>query len=137
MVITVEIRQVFSSEEECSYYFLDLFPTANARVFTYVVEDKANNITDLVRYLIHPDRRGFLCVSYTVVIATQSPTKQLIMDALVCARKNHATYLNIYQHNIESDILLSLSFRQERHTTCHLYNYRYHEIPQHKFWVAM
>ena len=49
-----EIRQVFSSEEECSYYFLNLFPTAseyNVQVFTYVVQNKTNNITDLVRYL--------------------------------------------------------------------------------------
>ena len=132
-----EIRQIFRSEEECSYYFLNLFPTANVRVFTYVVQNKAKNITDLVRYLIHTDSQGSIYATYTVVIATQSPTKQLIIDALVCARKAYATYLNIYQHNIESDVLSSLSFYQEKHSPCHLYNYKHHEIPQHKFWFTL
>ena len=83
------------------------------------------------------DSQGFLYANFTVVISTQSPVKQLIMDALVCARNNGATSLNIYQHNIESEILSSLFFYEERCSTCHFYNYKYIEIPQHKIWFTI
>ena len=123
-----EIRQVFNSKE-ISYVFL-----LQKNVFTYVVEDKSNIITDLVSY------RLLLYVPQTnahidTVVSTQSPVKQLIIDALVCARENGASEASIYQHTIESDILTSLSFQPyENNATIHFYNYRYPEISQTKFW---
>ena len=107
-----EIRQVFTSEEECSYYLLDMCSSVSkysVQVFTYVVQNKSNNITDLVRYILHFDEQGFSPASSTVVMSTQSPAKQLIMDALVCARKDGADCMTMHQHDIASDILTSLS----------------------------
>ena len=119
-----EIRQVFNSEEEISYNFLHKF------AYTYVIEDKSNNITDLVNYrLLHMSNT----IAYiTAVISTQSPVKQLITDALVCARNNGASSAVISQRNLEGDVLTSLSFQLAYHYTFHFYNYRYHEISQTK-----
>ena len=119
-----EISEVFNSEEEISYNFLNNF------IFTYVVEDKPNNITDLVSYrLIHlTDTIAHI----TTVVSTQSPVKLLITDALVCARENGASGAGIVQFNIESDILTSLSFQPASQHIFHFYNYRYHEISQSK-----
>ena len=125
-----EIRQVFTSEEEFSHNFL-----LQKYVHTYVVEDKSNNITDLVSYVLpyYVDQTRAVALIATVV-STQSPAKQLIIDALVCARENGAVTVIVCQHNIESDILASLSFQPSRSLTYHFYNYRYHEILQAKFW---
>ena len=130
-----EIRQVFKSEEEFAHYFLDLHPPASehVQVFTYVVQNKANNITDIVRYL---QNYVFLSAFSTLVISTCSPAQQLLMDALVCARNSGATSLTIKQHDIESDILSSLSFQQLQDSVFHTYNYKYFELPNHKVWFA-
>ena len=126
-----EIRQVLNSEE-VFHKFL------NKDVHTYVVEDKSKNITDLISYLVplmHQAHAGI-----TTVVSTQSPVKQLLIDALVCARENGATAVSINQYNIESDILASLSFEPFRYQTYHFYNYKYHEISQaglHTFEVLL
>ena len=134
-----EIRQVLKNEEECSYCFLDMSqdgPNLNVQVFTYVVQNKSNEITDLVRYLLYSNEQGPICASSIVLVSMVSPVEQLIVDTLVCARKSGATYAVIHQHDIRSDILLSLSFQQEQGISGHLYNYKYFEIPYHKFWFA-
>ena len=124
-----EIRQVFNSEDEISYVFL-----LQKNVLTYVVEDKSNIITDLVSYsLLHYVPRTYAAID--TVVSTQSPVKELIIDALVYARENGAIEASIYQRYIESDILTSLSFQpHQNNTTIHFYNYRYPEISQTKFW---
>ena len=122
-----EIGQVFNSEEEFAHNFL-----LQKYLVTYVVEKKANSVTDLI-----------CCTSSTstsdigifTVVSTQSPVKQLIIDALVCARKNGAGRVLISQHNIETDILTSLSFQPLRFDAFHFYNYKYHEILWAKFWI--
>ena len=120
-----EIRQVFSSEEEISYNFL-----LQKFIFTYVVEDKFNNITDLISYTLFPVPHNSAYVY--VVVSTQSPVKELITDALVCARENGASVAAIAQCNIDSDILTSLSFQPYEYCILSFYNYRYHEISQAK-----
>jgi len=115
-----EIRQVFNSEEEFAHHF----PLQKWK-FTYIVEDKTNNITDLVSFLLHVPNP---IANITTVVSTQSPVKQLIIDAFVCARENGAKEVTIRQYNIESDILASLSFQPLDYGTCRCYNYRYHEI---------
>ena len=120
-----EIKQMFHSEEEISYLFL-----LQKYVFTYVVEDKSNIITDLVSYNEHQPYAYI-----TTVVSTQSPVKQLIIDALVCIREDSASEASINQHNIESDILTSLSFQPYQNNTIHFYNYRYPEITQAKIWI--
>ena len=128
-----EIRQVFDSEEEVLHYLL--CPIVPNYAFTYVVENKANNITDLVKYLVF---RKPSYVNITTVISTQSPMKQLIIDALVCARNEGVTgHATIHQFNIRDKILSSLSFQQVNVGTCHIYNYKYHEIPHDRFWFTM
>ena len=123
-----EIRQVINSEEEFAHNFL-----LQEYVHTFVVEDKSNNITDLVCYILRTLLYGSnSCYSYniTTVVSTQSPVKQLIIDALVhvCARENCG--VTIHRYDIESDILASLSFLPSGSLTYHFHNYRYHEISQ-------
>ena len=123
-----EIRQVFNSEEEFAHTFL-----LQKFIFTYVIEDKPNNITDLLSYkLFNVPYRSILI---DTVVSTQSPVKQLITDALVCARENGPSVAAITQRSIESDILDSLSFQPFDDPAYHFYNYRYHEISQAKFGV--
>lgn len=90
-----------------------------------------------MRYLLHYDEQHSLSASSTVVMSTQSPAKQLILDALVCARKDGAEYMTMYQYDITSDALSSLSFQQVKYTTCHIYNYKHVEIPHHKYWFPV
>ena len=125
-----EIRQVVNSEEEFSQIFL-----LRKDMCTYVVEDKSNNVTDLVCYTLpyYVDQTQPFALIPTVV-STQSPVKQLIIDALVCARENGAVTVTMCQHIIESDILASLSFLPSESKTLHFYNYKYHETSQGKIW---
>ena len=74
-----EISQMFNSDEEISDKFV-----LQKCVYTYVVEDKPNNITDLVSYSLFGMTHS--TVRIDIVVSTQSPVKQLITDALVCAR---------------------------------------------------
>ena len=123
-----EIRQVFNSEEEFAHNFL-----LHKRMLTYIVEGKSNNVTDLICYISSYDvKQSHIFI--TAVVSTQSPVKQLIIDALVCARENGTKMASIFQHNIESDILASLSFLPSGYETYSFCNYRYHEISQTKFW---
>ena len=121
-----EIREVLNGEE-VSHKFL------NKYVYTYVVEDKSKNITDLISYSLPYMHQIYADI--TAVVSTQSPVKQLLIDALVCARENGTRTASVYQHDIKSDILASLSFLPSEHNTIHFYNYRYHEISQAKFWI--
>ena len=121
-----EISQVFNSEEEVSHYFL-----LQKFVFTYVVEDKPNNITDLVIYKMLRASHTSAGIHIGPVVSTQSPVKQLITDALVCGRENGANGAVISQCNIENDILTSLSFQPFDQRTVCFYNYEY-EISQAK-----
>jgi len=97
-------------------------------VITYVVEGKFNNVTDLVCCLFINDPPPSLHIAK--VISTQTPIKQLIIDALVCAREKGVSEVKINQYHINSDILASLSFQPSRSI---FYNYSYHEISQTKF----
>ena len=132
-----EIRQVFNSEDEISHVFL--FPTVPNVVFTYVVEHETNNITDLVSFRLMQKPLGFAHV--TTVASTKSAVKQLIMDTLVCVKNNcveefGAKMMLISQCNIDPDVLSSLSFQYVgEHINYYTYNYRYHEIPEAKFWL--
>ena len=129
-----EIRQVFNSEEEFAHAFL--CPAVPNHVFTYVVENEANNITDLVSF-----RCVALVTSNSAVISTvastQTPVKQLIIDALVCAKESGSKALAIHQY-IKSDVLSSLSFQHVLSDNLYflIYNYKYHEVPDSKLWCS-
>ena len=126
-----EIRQVFTSEEEFSHYFL--CPAVPNFVFTYVVENETNNITDVVSY--HLRTTDKMHANITTVVSTHSPVEQLIMDVLTCARDEGAKYVIIQQYNIESDVLLSLSFQPlslSLSTMLYFYNYNYLVLSQTK-----
>ena len=121
-----EIRQVFDGEEFAHNFLLQKY------VVTYVVKDKPNSVTDLICCTSLTSTRD---IGISSVVSTQTPVKQLIIDALVCARENGAGQVSISQHNIESDILISLSFQQLQYVKFHFYNYNYHEISQAKVWT--
>ena len=130
-----EIRQVFNSEEEFAHAFL--CPAVPNHVFTYVVENETNNITDLV---------SFRCVALvtsndaviTTVASTQTPVKQLIIDALVCAKESGSKAVAIHQYDIKYDVLSSLSFQHVLSDNLYflIYNYKYHEVPDSKLWYS-
>ena len=128
-----EIRQVFNSEEEFVHKFL--CPTVKNILFTYVVENETNGITDLIALRLHNEiSMQFAC---TALVSTQSPVRQLITDALVCAKENGALELQIPQRAIKSEILSSLSFQYQGESTCLvIYNYRYHEVPPSEVWYV-
>ena len=123
-----EIRQVFNSEEEFAHSFLH--PTVVNYVYTYVVENETN-ITDLVSFQLANNHMVF---GFTAVASTQSPLKQLIIDALVCAKELGAKALTIENWNIEPDVLPSLSFHYDFSSCFSIYNYKYHEISETRVW---
>ena len=130
-----EIRQVFNSEEEFAHMFLS--PTVPNNVFTYIVENKTRNITDIVSYSLAPDNAGTLSATITTVASTETAVKQLIVDAIESARDHGAKFISLLQLNIKSDILLSLLFQKVRSITCCFLNYYYPEVPQDKVWFAV
>ena len=125
-----EIRQVFISEEEFMYHFLSATPLSS--MITYIVENETNNITDLVSFRFKDVSHGDVMI--TAVVSTQSPVKQLIIDALVCVKENGGKSLLILQNDIKPDVLVSLSFQYAHTLTYSIYNYRYHEISGNKFY---
>ena len=128
-----EIRQVFTSEEEFAHYYL--CPTIpNYAVFTYAVENEANTITDLVSLRLASKTRMTFMI--TTVASTQSPLKQLIIDALVCAKELGAKELVIKNWNIKPDVLSSLSFQEQISICFSIYNYKYYEISEARTWYC-
>ena len=126
-----EIRQVFNGEEEFAYHFRLCSAVPNY-VCTFVVENEANDITDLISFSLMNDYTPF---AITTVVSTQSPLKQLIIDALVCAKDLGAKSLAIQNCSIKPDVLSSLSFHCDNFSTCFsIYNYKYHEISETKVW---
>ena len=100
------------------------------------MENKANDITDLVTYLMGI-RNDPVLASVSTVVSTHSPIRQLIMDAMVCARDNGAKMLAIaQQHNITDNILQSLSLHPGPIINYYFYNYKYHEIPGSKLYIV-
>ena len=138
-----EIRRVFNSEEFTHTF---LYPTVPNSVFTYVVENEINNITDLVSFKLLPKSSSHVFSDITTVVSTKSSVKQLIMDILVCVKKTSAEVFGCYpreltisQCNIDPDVLSSLSFQcrvKNNHMDYFIYNYRYHEVPEAKFWLV-
>ena len=132
-----EFTRVFDSEEEFAHTFLCPTGPSNVHTYvvTYIVENETNNITDLVSFKLHHD--GWYVIAEVItVVSTKCPVKQLLIDTLVCVKKNYyAKELMIPQCNIEPDILSSLSFYYEGdHINCYIYNYRYHKVPEAKSW---
>ena len=127
-----EIRQVLNTEEDFVYEFL--CPTIPNFVYTYVVENEANNVTDLVSFRL--GNKTYMQCLITTVASTQSPLKQLIIDALVCAKELGAKTLVIESCNIKPNVLSSLSFHCDNNfSTCFsIYNYKYPEISGTKVW---
>ena len=79
-------------------FFINFYH-ANLYVPSYVVEDKPNNITDRVSFRLFDVSHTIISVRIDAVVFTQSPIKQLITDALVCARENGASTAVIAQRN--------------------------------------
>ena len=128
-----EIKQFFTSEEEFCHHFVN--QSVPKSVYTYVVVSQ-NSITDLVsyRFLHNHDRPSR--VTTIILVSTRTPIKDLIIDTIISARNNGAISLSILQRDLQVDTLLSLSFVQQFSTQRCLYNYKYHEVSEDKFWCA-
>ena len=126
-----EIRQVFNSEEELLYQLLCL--AVPNLMFTYLVENETNDITDLVAFrLVDKASMGFVI---TALVFTQSSVQQLITDAVVCASEIGAKVLQIAQRIIKSEVLLSVSFQLDNDCSCFsIYNYKYPEVHESNAW---
>ena len=127
-----EIRRIFNSEEEFAYHFL--CPTEPNYVFTYIVENETNNITDLISFKLKAISDMHVFAHITTVVSTQSPIKHLIIDTLVSAKNMGTKEVRIFQFNIKSDVLLSISFQYSGTVKFVIYNYKYHEIPATDPW---
>ena len=103
-------------------------------VYTYAVENDVNNITDLVSFRLV--NKTYIQFTITTVASTQSPLKQLIIDALVCAKELGAKELVIQNWNIKPDVLSSLSFHCRDDFSFSIYNYKYYEIPEARIWYC-
>ena len=128
-----EVRQVFTSKEEFSHWFL--CPAVPNFVLTYVVENETD-ITDLVRCSLD-DNNGKPVVFVHVVISTVTPVKQLLLDVMVCARDTGAVRLTVIQRNINSETLLSLSLKPTLYIDCYFYHYKYHEVPEANYFDTL
>ena len=127
-----EIRQVLNSEEEFAYNFLcSIQPNY---VYTYVVEDEGN-ITDLVSFRLISKMDMVFCI--IIVAPKRSLIKQLLIDALACAKELGFKVLAMKNFYIKPDILLSLSFHYQSSRYFSIYNYKYHEISETRFWNMM
>ena len=75
---------------------------------------------------------------FNTIASTQSPLKQLIIDALVCAKELDATEMVIQNWNIKPDVLSSLSFHYEDGFSIHfsISNYKYYEISEARTWYS-
>ena len=136
-----EIRRVFNSEE---FTHMFLYSTVPNSVFSYVVENEINNIIDLVSFRLLHKSSSQVFAEVTTVVSTKSSVKQLITDMLVCVKKTCAEVFGCYpkgltisQCNIEPDVLSSLSFQyKDKYVNNFIYNYRYHQVPEAKFWLG-
>ena len=130
-----EIRQVFTSEEEFSHYFL--CPTVPNSVFTYVVENEDNNITGISRHILIWFEDGEKVPVITTVASTAVTIKQLLIDTMVCTRSRSSSRLVAKLSNVDDDTLSSLTFQllTTNNTFC-LYNYKYNEILKSNFWCT-
>ena len=127
-----EVRQAFTSKEEFSYWFL--CPAVPNYVLTYVVENETD-ITELVRCTLDNDDGKPVVFVYTI-ISTVTPVQQLLLDVMVCARDAGAVRLVIIQHNINSEILLSLSLKPISSSDSYFYNYNYHEVSEANYFAV-
>ena len=130
-----EIRQIFTSEEEFSHYFL--FPAVPNFVRTYVVENESNNITDLVRCFVERRDDGQLMALITTMASTHCPVRQLIRDVMVCVRNSGAESVAVKQQSVSRVDLSSLFFHLLSVSYCYFYNYKYHEIPESNLWYSV
>ena len=125
-----EIRQVFSSEE-FSHHFLS--PAVPNYVFTFVVKNEVNKITDLLTYTLDTYNVHRQVAIITTVVSTYIPIEQLIMDGTISARDSAEFVAIGQQGSITKDVLLSLSF----HPVVSVDFYFNHEIPESNFFIFL
>ena len=137
-----EIGQVFQSEKEFSLWFLPApLPTKGLSIVTYVVEDPSTGeLTDMFSFQIKPKLYGRV----TAIVNTKTPTKQLIVDLLLCARQEEVPNVEIYQYGLNKELFveihavpieLPVSAHISVLTECpmYLYNYNYPEVHEDNF----
>ena len=123
-----EIRQVFQSEEEFSYYFM--CPVIENYMHTYVVEDPVTgDFTDVAGFRLERRLDGLqLLAISTILVAVKSPARQLLIDLLVCAKQTKADAFLTFQYGLTNDVFQNLTTIPIWH--CHLLNYQYNEVDE-------
>ena len=123
-----EIRQVFQSEEEFSYYFM--CPVIENYMHTYVIEDPVTgDITDVAGFRLEQSLDGLkLFAASTILVAVKSPARQLLTDLLVCAKQAKADVFDTIQYGLTNDVFQNLTMNPIWH--CHLLNYQYNEVDE-------
>ena len=128
-----EIRQVFNSEEEVAYNLL--CSNLPNYVFTYVVENKVNNITDLISFKLI--NKMDMIFSILIAAPTQTPIEKLLIDALVRAKELGIKILILDTINIKPDILSALPVHYDGQCYFSIYNYKYHETSETSVWIIL
>ena len=134
-----EIGHIFQSEEEFSQWFLP--PSKEgANVVTYVVEDPINgNITDMFSFQVPTaNNTSPLTGSVIAIVNTKTPSVQLVIDLLLCAKKKALSNILTYQFGLlgssfEQIFLMSSSFPHFISTGLYLYNYSCPEVDENDF----
>ena len=129
-----EIRQVFQSEEEFSYYFM--CPLIENYMHTYVVKDPVTgNITDVAGFRFEQSMDGLkLYAISTILVAVKSPARQLLIDLLVCAKQTKADVFLTFQYGLTNDVFENLTMKPGSFY-CHLFNYQYNEVDESQVYL--
>ena len=134
-----EIGHIFQSEEEFSQWFLP--PSKeDAHIVTYVIEDPiSGNITDMFSFQVPTaNKTPPLTGSVIAIVNTKTPSLQLVIDLLLCAKKKALSNILTYQFGLlgcifEQIFLMSSRFPHFITTSLYLYNYSCPEVDENDF----
>ena len=125
-----EIRQVFQSEEEFSYYFM--CPMIENYMQAYVVEDPVTgDITDVAGFRLEQSMDGYSLFAFiTILVPTKSPARRLLIDLLVCAKQAKTDTLCTFQYGLAKEVFETILFLKLIKWHWYLFNYQYNEFDE-------
>ena len=129
-----EIRQVFQSEEEFSYYFM--CPMIENYMQAYVVVDPVtDDITDVAGFKLERGMNGRNLFAYITILVPMksSLARQLLIDLLVCAKQAKVDILYTFKFGLATEVFEDLL--NIKSTNCYwpFINYQYDEVDESQF----
>ena len=99
----------------------------------YVVEDPVTgDITDVAGFRLQQTMDGYnVAAAVTVFIAVKSPTRQLLIDLLVCAKQAKVDILGTHQFGMAKNVFENI-FTSRGINNLHLLNYQYNEVDENQ-----